>query len=238
MKHTMHLDRSRQAAPQLYELLRQRIIGLDLTPGTILARAELADFYGVSQTPVREALLKLAAEKLVDIFPQASTRVSLIDIALAREAQFLRRSIELELVWELACSQNPEPIARLQALVQQQDTLRTAKYLGAFSEADMAFHRTLYQAAGKDALWNLVRSYSGHLDRLRRLHLPVAGKLERIVSDHRLITDAIARQEPAQAQQYLRNHLSGTLEYVNQIQQDNPQWIRADQAQEAQLQQE
>ncbi len=226
MKPTTPLDRSRQAAPQLYQLLRRKIIALELAPGALLSRAELADSYGVSQTPVREALLKLAADMLVDIFPQASTRVSLIDVTLARQAHFLRQSLELELVRELAQSHDAGLIGSLQALVQQQDALRAARDLSAFSLADTQFHRMLYQATGKDALWHLVHSNSGHLDRLRRLHLPVAGKLERIVSDHRLIAQAISNHAPELAQQRVREHLSGTLEYVEQILDAHPQWIR------------
>lgn len=218
----MVLDRGRQAAPQLYELLRQKIIALELSPGTVLSRAELALQFDVSQTPVREALLKLSEEKLVDVFPQASTRVSLIDISFARETHFLRRSIELELVRELALSHDPSLIDELKALLSMQENLRDTRNFAEFTEADMAFHRTLYRAADKEPLWYLVRSRSGHLDRLRRLHLPVVGKQERIISDHHRILDAINKRDPAKAQQSLRDHLSGTLEYIGQIQADYP----------------
>ncbi|MGB6103339.1 MAG: GntR family transcriptional regulator [Pusillimonas sp.] len=221
------LDRGRQAAPQLYELLRQKIISLELAPGTLVSRAELAVQFEVSQTPVREALLKLAEEKLVDVFPQASTRVSLIDVAFARETHFLRRSLELELVRELAISHEPELIEELRALLRKQETLRDAKNLAGFTEADLAFHRALYLAAGKEPLWYLVRSRSGHHDRLRQLHLPVVGKLDRIINDHGRIIDAIDRHDPEGAQQALREHLSGTLEYVAQIQADYPQLFKA-----------
>lgn len=222
------LDRGRQAAPQLYELLRQKIISLELAPGTVLSRAELAVEFDVSQTPVREALLKLAEEKLVDVFPQASTRVSLIDVAFARETHFLRRSLESEIVRELALSHQPQLIDTLTDLLRQQETARDNGNFAAFTHADMAFHRSLYQAANKEPLWYLVRSRSGHIDRLRRLHLPVVGKQDRIISDHSRILDAIRRLDPEGAQQALRDHLSGTLEYMNQIQADHPHLFKAE----------
>ena len=65
----LRLERSRQAAPQVFESLRGLIVDLALPPGTVLPRAELAERYGVSQTPVRDALMKLGEEGLVDIFP-------------------------------------------------------------------------------------------------------------------------------------------------------------------------
>ncbi|WP_031243604.1 GntR family transcriptional regulator [Advenella kashmirensis] len=221
----MQLDRSRQASPQLYELLRRQIIALELTPGTVLSRAELAGRFGVSQTPVREALLKLAQEKLVDIYPQALTRVSLIDIASAMQAHFLRRAVELELLHELASAPSPTLIMTLQATIEQQKTALAAAQPDVFNDADMAFHRALYQHAAREALWHLVHSQSGHLDRLRRLHLPVAGKQATIIAEHELILDAIERKDAGQAGHYLRTHLSGTMAYIRQIQLDHPQWV-------------
>ncbi len=222
----MGLDRDRQAVPQLYELLRNKIVSLQLAPGTVLSRAALAHEYGVSQTPVRDALLRLSEEKLVDVFPQASTRVSLIDITLARETHFLRRSLELEIVRELALHGDPLLIIDLQAHLKKQEILRDARNFAAFTEADMAFHHALYLAADMEPMWKMLISRSGHLDRLRRLHLPVIGKLERIVKDHQRIVAAIAEKNIEKAQLALREHLSGTLEYVPQIMRDHTALIR------------
>jgi signal transduction histidine kinase len=96
------LEKSRHAAPQVFEYLREQIMSLALEPGTELSRAELVDQFGVSQTPIRDALMRLAEEGLVDIFPQHATVVCPINIALARQAHFLRRSVELEVVHTLA----------------------------------------------------------------------------------------------------------------------------------------
>ncbi|TEA76987.1 GntR family transcriptional regulator [Allopusillimonas ginsengisoli] len=215
-------DRARHAVPQLYELLRARIVSLELEPGASLSRPQMALEFGISQTPVREALLKLAEERLVDVFPQSATRVSLIDMAYAQETHFLRRAIELELVREIALMRPPALLARLVALLAQQEALRDAGDFDGFTEADQAFHRSMYQATGKDALWRLVRSRSGHIDRLRRLHLPAAGKLDRIVADHRQVLDAIQAGDALGAQDSLRQHLSGTLEYAETIRKSHP----------------
>src|SRR6185295_11018224 len=96
------LDRDRQAAPQVFERLRGMIITLALPPGSALSRAELATQFGVSSTPIRDALMRLEEEGLVDVFPQYATVVSRIDIRLAQQAHFLRQAIELEIVRGLA----------------------------------------------------------------------------------------------------------------------------------------
>lgn len=219
------LDRTRLAAPQVLETLRSAILALDLPPGSVLARQELADHFGVSQTPVREALLCLAEEGLVDVFPQHATLVSRIDIAAARQSHFLRRSLELELVHQLATSAPPELLARLKATVTQQSALAKAQRYGDFVEADRDFHRLMYEAAEVPGLWALVNKASGHVDRLRRLHLPTAGKTESILRDHRAIVRAIEAGDPAAAQQALRTHLSGTLSAVDEICRQYPDYV-------------
>src|SRR5580765_686443 len=101
------LDRDRQAAPQVFERLRGMIISLELPPGSPLSRAALAGQFGVSSTPIRDALMRLEEEGLVEVFPQYATVVSRIDIGLAQQAHFLRQSLELEIVKGLAL-EHPE----------------------------------------------------------------------------------------------------------------------------------
>jgi len=221
----IRLDRTRLAAPQVLEKLREAILALELVPGTVLARQELADRFGVSQTPVREALLRLSEEGLVDVFPQHATLVSRIDIAAAREAHFLRRSIELELVHQLAQQETPGLVEQLKGVIAQQAALAASQRYGDFVNADRAFHRLMYEAGGVLGLWDLVGRVSGHVDRLRRLHLPTAGKTEAILRDHRAIVRAIEAKDPAAAQAALRKHLSGTLSAVNEICKQHPDYV-------------
>jgi DNA-binding GntR family transcriptional regulator len=97
----------------------------------------------------------------------------------------------------------------------------------AFAMADRDFHQHLYEAAQMQELWALVRSRSGHIDRLRRLHLPTPGKAQDIVKHHKLIVQAIADGKPEEAQQHLRDHLSGTLSHVDEIKAKYPGYIRS-----------
>lgn len=216
------LDRSRQAAPQVFEQLRERILSLELAPGTVLSRAELAETFGLSQTPIRDALILLGQEGLVDIFPQHATVVSRIDIASAGQAQFLRRAIEAEVVRTLAGQPEPALLHALRAQVDRQEALIGETDYRAFIEADRSFHRLMYEAAGVPGLFDLVRQRSGHLDRLRMLNLPTLGKQRQIVEDHRRIIESVAQGDPDAAQAALRQHLSGTLAQVEAIRLQHP----------------
>ncbi|MBX3607430.1 MAG: GntR family transcriptional regulator [Piscinibacter sp.] len=221
-------DRSRQAAPQVLDHLRERILSLELAPGTVLSRAELAEAYGLSQTPIRDALLRLGEEGLVDIFPQHATVVSRIDVAAAQESHFLRRAIECELARVLAAQADKALIVRLRAQIDAQAALTGVAGADAyprFMAADRAFHALMYEAAGVPELAELVHRRSGHIDRLRRLHLPSAGKQRQILRDHRRIVDAIASGDGEAAQAAVREHLSGTLSRIDEIRLSHPDFL-------------
>jgi GntR family transcriptional regulator, rspAB operon transcriptional repressor len=224
----LRLDRARHASPQVADALRELILGLVLPPGTVLPRAELAVRYGVSQTPVRDALIKLGEEGLVDIFPQHATIVSRIDVPAALQAHFLRRALELEIVRDLAGLADAEVQALLPALrepIDQQHRARAAQDWDSFTQADHAFHRAMYLAAGVAELWPLIRQRSGHVDRLRRLHLPTEGKADAVLRDHAAIVEAIAARRPDAAQAALRAHLAGTLTFIDAVRQRHPDWL-------------
>jgi DNA-binding GntR family transcriptional regulator len=220
------LDRSRHAAPQVFERLRDMVIDMTLTPGTVLSRTELAARFGLSQTPIRDALQRLGEEGLVDIFPQHATVVRPIEVALAREAHFLRSAIELEVVRTLAGRPDPVLVAKLRTNLGRQRMLVDDEDLHAFSLADQAFHQMMYVAAKVPNLWQMVRSQSGHIDRLRRLDLPSPGKRPRVLQDHVELLDAIERGDGPAAQDILRRHLSGTLSNIEDIRTRYPSYVR------------
>ncbi len=210
---------------QLHEALRARILSLELAPGAALSRGELADCYGVSQTPVRDAMMKLEEEGLLVVFPQSRTLVSRIDVAQARETQFLRLSLELEITNRLARMGEPDRIAPARAILVRQRAAHAADDLSEFGDLDRALHRSLFEAVGVGNLWQLITERSGHIDRLRKLNLPDPGKAPEILDYHAQILDAVAAGHPGRAEDLVRRHLSGTLSQVDQIMSRHPKFF-------------
>jgi DNA-binding GntR family transcriptional regulator len=219
---TFTLDRDRQAAPQVYEELRRRIITLQLEPGTPLSRIALMEMFGVSQTPIRDALLRLADEKLVDIFAQHATRVSAIDMAQVRQAQFLRQSVELEVVRQLAVQADHSALVPIRRDLERQKALLDSGILAPEDERDLTFHKRLCEAAGAAEIWALIKIRSGNLDRLRRLLFP---KPERGLSDHLGVLSAIEARNADEAQRLLREHLTRTLSLVDEVRERHPTYL-------------
>ncbi|SHM48256.1 transcriptional regulator, GntR family [Roseibium suaedae] len=212
------------ASEQIHSALRERIVALELAPGRGLSRQEIAEYYGVSQTPVRDAMLKLEEEGLLTVYPQSKTEVSKIDIVHARETQFLRLSLELEVARKL-CLAGPDSVAEARKILMLQEEAVGEEGLERFSRLDWHFHRALCEAAGVVNLWSLITSRSGHIDRLRNLNLPDPGKPANILHYHQLILSAIAAGDVAATEAAVRGHLGGTLSQVEDIIARYPQFV-------------
>ncbi len=207
-------DKRTPLADQVYADLRKRIVSLELPPSSGLSRQELSAYYGVSQTPLRDAIQRLEAEGLLDIYPQSKTVVTLIDDRLVRECQFLRTALEMEIVAVLAADPDKSKIDSAQeSLARMEWVFARDRELEEFDRLDKEFHRGLFIAADKQGLHDLVESRSGPLDRIRRLHLQAQGerKPEKVIEDHTKIIQMIRDSRLDDAKKAMRAHLSGTL---------------------------
>jgi GntR family transcriptional regulator, rspAB operon transcriptional repressor len=154
--------------------------------------------------------------------------VTRIDPVQIREAHFLRLAVETEVVRRLAEGADAALIARLNTLIALQEALATnPAELPAFQELDELFHQTLLAGAGQPGLYALLRSRSGHLNRLRRLDLPGEGKIRHILQGHRAIVAALDIQDPQAAQEAIRGHLSQTLSRLDFLREQHPQYFTA-----------
>lgn len=222
---SFRLDRMRNASAQVFDHLRERIISLDLKPGVQLQRDELATYFDLSSTPIRDALTRLGEEGLVDIVPKQTTTVRAIDVESARQAHFLRLSLELEIVYQLAQAPGRAPVTTLENIVSQQALALSQRDFATFMQADLTFHRQMFVAAQAETLWHWMRRHSGQLDRLRRLHVPIKDKGANILVDHASIVAAIAAGDHRGAQRNVRKHLSGTLTQLEAIRAEYPDYL-------------
>lgn len=217
--------RKLSASQQIHDALRSRIIDLELAPGESLSRVEIAEYYGVSQTPVRDAMMRLEEEGLLEIFPQSKTEVSRINLEQAKETQFLRMSLEVQVARQLIEAAQADHLAGAKVALAEQVEALKVEDLVRFAEADKRFHAALFTAANVAPLWDLITERSGHIDRLRKLNLPDPGKAAEIIGYHTRILKAIELQDMSRATSEIIGHLSGTLASVDAIKQRRPEFF-------------
>jgi DNA-binding GntR family transcriptional regulator len=209
-------------AAQLEQSLRERIVSLELEPGSVLSRVALAEEYGVSKTPIRDAIQRLEQQGLVVVEPQASTYVAPIDIDKAFETQFLRTALECEVARALISRMDAGKLAHLQDISERMARSRGEQEQADFRSLDQAFHRQLFRAVNREGLWDLIEQKGTDINRLRNLDLLSVGKIGRIISEHNAILHAYATRDLDAVIEAIREHLSGTLGAVDKIRMNNP----------------
>lgn len=210
----------------VYETLRRKVLTLELPPGTALSENELAATLGVSRTPVRESLILLADEGLVQVFPQIGSFVSRVDPARVADAQFLREAVELASLDDLPAALDQDVVEELRANLDEQR--RPDIGIEEFFGLDELFHHGLLRLAGHGAAWTTVASAKGHLDRARRLGLYDAQSPEVFAAQHVEIFQAVTDGDLTMARTAMRTHLRAVFEDIERIRARSPELFSSD----------
>lgn len=212
---------SRSSRRTVYEELRRRVVTLQLPPGAPLSENELAAELGTSRTPVRESLILLAQEDLVQIFPKVGTFVSRVDPERVADAQFLREAVELASLDDIPAEPDPEQVGALwENLAQQQQADDDPD---AFFLLDEDFHLGLLRLAGHERTWPTVVAAKGHLDRARRLGLTENPSMRGFRDQHADVLEALLRGDRDQARSLMRDHLRTVFADIERVRQRSPE---------------
>jgi len=218
-------SRAATAASRIYADLRAELVSLRRRPGEAISETEIASSYGVSRTPVREAILKLSDEGLLEIFPQSGIIVSRIPIAALPESIIIRKALE-ETTARLAAERaTPSQILTLHAVVQRQREADAAGDRAAFHQADEAFHAAISEVAGYPGIWRWVQQVKVQVDRYRLLTLPQAGRMAEVIGEHEPILAAIEAHDPEAARIAMGKHLERLLVDISTTQDINPEFF-------------
>ena len=198
-------------ATRVFDRLLADIVSGRLLPGMPLSELDLCESLGVSRTPVREALIKLAEADLVRIVPKRGSYVAPIALQGFADAQFIRENLECALVAEAARQIDASALAELNALLESQ---RQAKTGDAFFQLDEAFHAAI---AGRTSVWKVIRQTKLQFDRVRRLSLLDGKRIPLLVEQHREVVEGLAACDEARAVAAMRRHLRGSLRTVSEL---------------------
>jgi len=217
------LDVSREPmARQVTRALRQAIVTMQISPGEMLSEQDLAQKFGVSRSPVREALIKLSEAGLVRVLPQRGTQVVKISRAAVEDARFIREAVECAVVREAALKATPVMLAELNASLGRQRRAQRSASTEEFLALDEEFHRLLAETAGRPAAWRMIEDVKPQMDRVRFLDMTKAVPRHVVLAQHVLIVGAIKDKDPMAAQEAMHQHLSEILRTLPELAAQHP----------------
>ncbi|MER5534683.1 GntR family transcriptional regulator [Streptomyces mirabilis] len=189
------------------DALRAALIAGELRAGEVYSAPTLAARFGVSATPVREAMLDLAKEGLVDTVPNKGFRVTAVSEKQLDEYTHIRSLIEIPTTVQLATTADRVSLEALRPAAREIVTAAAAGDLIAYVEADIRFHLGLLALAGNAHLVEVV----GDLRKRSRLYglnaLVEAGRLRDSAEEHLELLDALVDRDPEAVRRVMTRHL-------------------------------
>lgn len=222
------LSFDRPAASQIFGFVRDSIVSMELQPGQLISETALAQQFGVSRTPVREALIQLSNIGFVEVLPQRGTYVTKLSMAKIFEAQFIREALEVAVVSNLAGFEEElrnQIVNDCEKIVSDQKTAADDDDSLAFQNLDDKFHQSLAIFTNHVRTAELIEAEKAHMDRVRNLSLHMSGQYKRVLNQHAAIIKAIKSGSPDKAATAMSVHLQDVFSILELIPKEHPEYF-------------
>lgn len=197
----------------LYNKIRNDIINLTYKPGDAISEAGLAKQLGVSRTPIREVFIRLAHEKLINIYPQKGTYISLIDLNFVKQIIFMRFVLEKEIMKEACDHLSEEAINELKVICGFQKAIAENKGdTVEFLKLDNSFHRVIFEDLNREVVWEILEKNNAHYSRFRLLDIYEKIPMEKIVKQHTKLIELLEKRDNEKLVELLEKHLHQGIE--------------------------
>lgn len=207
------LDSDGSLTSQVYTLLKDLIITIQLYPGQMLSEKDVSEALQASKTPVREAMIRLQTSGLVKIIPKKGTFVTPIQIDRYVEACFTRLQLEVGAVRRASLQRGNWNVGlQMESLIKKQEQAIASKQRQEFFQLDEALHQVFFDAAGVPGVWGMLKDTQADVYRMRYLkRLHNIRREGAVIEEHRAIVAAIRNGSPDDAEAAMIQHV-GSLE--------------------------
>ena len=195
---------------EVAELMRQRIFKRELEPGSWIDELKIAQAYGISRTPLREALKVLAAEGLVTMKVRRGAYVTEVSEADLADVYHLLSLLESDAAGAVAAKASAEQLKELQALHMELE--KAAKNRERFFAVNERFHMRLLEIAGNRWQGQMVADLRKVMKLNRHNSLLKSGRIAESLAEHRTVMDALEARDAAAATQRMQEHFRNGLE--------------------------
>ena len=201
----------------IYRQLKAMILGFYLYPGVRITENELAARFGVSRTPVREALQRLAAEGYITIRPKQGCFVTDVDIERINNYYEVRMALEMRGL-ELAClSMSDTQLRKLAAQWDPQQVPATPPPMETMVARDEGFHMALARGAGNAVLAGYLEDINEHIHIVRRLDFTEATRVDQTYAEHHEIVQRLLDRDADGAKALMLRHIRKSAEVAKAI---------------------
>jgi len=202
-------------ADRAYYAIRELIVTLELPPGSVVREPELTERLGIGRTPVREALRRLAQERLIEVFPRRGMFVTKVDVRdLARLCE-VRLALEPEAARLAAERATQADLGELRALLEELEGPRRREPR-ALIDLDERIHRAIYQASHNPYLVETLEEYYAHALRIWMVAL-ARTDIGSAVGGHRSVLEAVVGGHGDRAARLMREHVESFEEAVRDV---------------------
>jgi GntR family transcriptional regulator, rspAB operon transcriptional repressor len=207
-----------------YDAIKKDIMNMTLEPGMNVSVQKLSERYGVSRTPVREALVRLQQSGLVEIYPQRKTVVSKIDLDRVCEELFIRTSLEFSVVdrFMRRCSELVGDA--MQELINKQKKYMDKEHFGEFFSKDDRFHQLIFETAEQPLSWETIENIASHYNRIRILHGKING-VASIIDGHEKMLAAVRKRDSEAMRKAVMEYSDNLLEQVKSMAKQYPHFF-------------
>lgn len=200
-------------ADKAYHAIRELIVSLELAPGAVIDERALIERLEIGRTPVREALRRLAQERLVEVYPRRGMFVTGVDVRELARLSEVRAVLEPEAARLAAERATDADRAELEALLEELETDGPH----ALIDLDERIHRAVYRAAHNDLLEATLEQYYALALRIWAMALDRADELKDAVQEHRALLEAIRDGEAERAAETMRSHVQNFEQAMHRV---------------------
>lgn len=213
---TIKADKKLAAKQDIYSVLREMILTFELYPGSRVTETELADYFEVSRTPIREALLKLENEGHLTIRAKQGCFIRQIDVAELSEYYRVRTALEIAAI-EDACTHMPTTeVERLIALWSPENKPDSVT-ANQMEEWDESFHIAIALGGKNEVLVKYLQDINDHIRVIRRVDFDNSERIKRTFEDHQKILQAILHRDATTARNLIKRHIQRSEEFAKTL---------------------
>lgn len=213
-------------------VIEYNIINMSLPPGTFISEKIISDMLDISRTPVREAFSSLEKVNFIEIYPQKASRVSLIDIDIIDETNFIRRTFEKEIIKTVCEKHSVEDLNLLSDNISQYKKNIKDDDLYKLLNIDNNFHKILFLIANKKLTYSIVEDSMKHINRARIFNIIEMDKNKtltnrnRTLKEHQDIFQAIKEKNSKKAISLIETHLTHVTEDLEFLKSKFPNYFK------------